>query len=98
MFDDTWQRNQSFDAWGTIQTTGRRRRARGRIPVRQVLLFALAVFSFKIFLFHDLGGSAYGAKMIALSEGNSLERIAASAMAMDPVSEWIVNGIRFGSW
>ncbi len=67
-------------------------------PMRQVLLFMLAVFSFKIFLFLDLGGATYGAKMVVLSEGTMLERVAARAMVMDPVSEWIIDGVRFGTW
>lgn len=107
MFDDNWSRNQSYAGWrvgapGAMNKPGiantMRRQARRRIPVRQILLFILAVVSFKIFLFLELGGATYGAKMVALSEGNMLEQIAGRAMALDPVSKWVVDGVRFGSW
>lgn len=103
LFDDSWTRNQSAEGClsGTTRVrraSGRRRALRRQFPMRQVLLFMLAVFSFKIFLFLDLGGATYGAKMVVLSEGTMLERVAARAMVMDPVSEWIIDGVRFGTW
>ena len=76
----------------------RRKRHRRSLPVTQMLGFLLAVASFKIFLFLDMGASAYGAKIADLAGGNILERIAANAMVLDPASNWVVDGIRFGTW
>ena len=76
----------------------RRRRKRREFPLRQVLLFALAVVSFKIFLFLDMGAAAYGQKILDLGEGALLERLAARAMVLDPVSQWVVDGLRYGRW
>lgn len=76
----------------------RRRPRRREWPVRQVVLFLVAVLSFKIFLFFDMGGGAYGAKVEELGRGNGFERIAARAMALDPVSRWLVDGLRYGRW
>ena len=106
-FDANWSQNQSYEGWrvgapGAMNQSGvvneARRQARRRLPVREILLFGLAVFSFKIFLFFDLGGAAYGAKADVLAQGNTLERIASHAMALDPISKWVVNGVRFGTW
>lgn len=76
----------------------RRRRIRRALPIRQILLFLLAVVSFKVFLFLNLGGATYGAKMAELAEGALIERVAARAMAMDPVSNYLVRGFTHGTW
>ena len=107
MFDTTSSRNQSYEGWsvgspGASKKPGLinalRRQGRRRFPVRHVLLFLLTVVSFKIFLVLNLGGATYGAKMQELAKGNAVERIAGQAMVLDPVSKWIVGGIRFGTW
>ncbi|WP_216665230.1 hypothetical protein [Pseudoruegeria sp. HB172150] len=71
----------------------RRRQHRRSLPVRQIALFLLAVFAFKIFLFLQLGPVAYGGKMAELSQGGTFERIAAKVMVLDPVSELLVEGV-----
>lgn len=76
----------------------RRRRSRRELPLRQVAYFLIAVVSFKIFLFFDMGAGAYGAKVDELMRGSTWERAAGYAMRLDPVSEWVVDGIRFGRW
>ena len=104
MFDTTSSRNQSYEGClhGTTKKLGLvnalRRQGRRRIPVRHILLFLLAVVSFKIFLVLQLGAASYGAKMQELTAGNTVERIAAHVMVLDPASKWIVGGIRFGTW
>lgn len=107
MFDDSWSRDQSAQSWGAGAGVAKshagpinaiRRQLRRRLPVREIMLFVLAVASFKIFLFFDLGAANYGSKMAALSEGNLLERVAGRAMVLDPVSEWVVDGVRYGTW
>jgi len=75
-----------------------KRDKRREFPFRHVFLFLLAVGSFKIFLFLDMGAGAYGAKAEALAEGTRLEQIASWAMKMDPLSLYIVDGLRFGAW
>lgn len=71
---------------------------RREFPLRHVFFFVLAIMSFKIFLFLDMGGAAYGAKVAELSAGTTLEKAAAWTMTLDPASQWFVNGIRFGAW
>lgn len=76
----------------------RRKTRRREFPLRQVIFFLVAVLAFKVFLYFDMGGSAYGAKMAELAEGSTLERMASYAMVMDPASQWLVDGIQFGRW
>ena len=74
------------------------RRKKRELPLRHLLQFALAVFSFKIFLFLDMGPAAYGQKVADLSNGTLIERVASRAMILDPVSQWLVDGLRYGRW
>lgn len=87
---------ESFNHDGT--QIARRRNHRRQLPLRQIAYFLIAVVSFKVFLFFDMGAGAYGAKTKALLAGNSLEKLAGHAMQLDPVSLWFVNGVRFGRW
>lgn len=99
-------RNGSFEGWQRgAHVRGRaglfggiRQQIRRRLSISHVLLFALAALSFRLFLFFDMGGVAYGAKMQALADGNMMEQVASVAMRMDPVSEWVIRGVRFGTW
>ena len=52
----------------------------------------------KIFLFLDMGPAAYGQKVADLSNGTLIERVASRAMILDPVSQWLVDGLRYGRW
>lgn len=88
---------QSFGHDG-LEIARRRKRAELRLPLRQLCLAVLAVMSFKIFLFFEIGEAAYVHKMQELSQGITLERVAARLMPMDPLSVWIIDGIRFGAW
>ena len=76
----------------------RRRSRRRALPLRQLCYFLLVVLSFKIFLFLNMGAAAYGAKIEEMSQGAGFERLAARAMVLDPVSQWFVDGVRFGRW
>lgn len=74
------------------------KRKRRQIPIRHFLFFVLAVMSFKVFLYFEIGQVAYTQKMESLAAGTQIEQAASWAMQMDPVSTWIINGIRFGAW
>jgi len=87
---------ESFNHDG-VQIARRRRRQR-ELPLRQVAYFLIAVVSFKIFLFFDMGAGAYGAKIDELMQGTKWERAAGWAMQLDPASQWVVDGVRFGRW
>ncbi len=76
----------------------RRKSKRREWPIREIALFALAVVSFKIFLFFEMGAAAYGAKIAEFGAGGPVEQALGWAMTLDPVSTWIVDGIRFGHW
>lgn len=76
----------------------RRKTKRREWPIRHLFLFLVAVLSFKIFLFFDMGGAAYGAKIEELSQGAMWEQVAARAMVLDPASKWFVDGLRYGRW
>ena len=76
----------------------RRRTSRRGFPWRQIMYFLVAVVAFKVFLFFEMGAGAYGAKIEELKTGTSLEQYAAMAMTLDPVSQWIVDAIRFGQF
>ena len=76
-----------------------RRRKHSRLyPLPQIAQFALAYIAFKVFLFLQMGAGSYGAKITLLSDGNMMERIAAKVMSLDPLSIWIIDGVRFGLW
>jgi len=76
----------------------RRRKTQRALPVRQIFHFLVLVTSFKVFLFFGMGASTYGAKIEELSQGSAWEKIASKAMILDPVSQWFVDGVRFGHW
>jgi hypothetical protein len=87
---------ESFNHDG-VEIARRRHRAHG-IPLRQIAYFLIAVVSFKIFLFFDMGAGAYGAKIQELMQGETWERAAGYAMQLDPASQWFVDGVRYGRW
>lgn len=80
-----------------VQIARVRRKSR-ELPLRHLLLFVVAVMSFKIFLYLDMGAAAYGQKITDLAGGTMIERLASRAMVMDPVSDWVLQGLRFGRW
>lgn len=88
---------ESFNQDGLIIARFKGRRV-WQLPLRQLLYFMIAVFSFKIFLFFEMGAVAYAQKIEDLSKGIIVERIAAKAMVLDPMSKWVIDGIRFGHW
>ncbi len=88
---------ESFNLDG-VEIARRKPVKRRGLPWKQVLFFLAAVIAFKVFLFLDMGGTAYGAKMQELAQGNTAERVAAWAMGPDPVTNWLLDGIRFGRW
>lgn len=73
----------------------RRKKSRRSFPVAKLLQFMLAVFAFKIFLFLQLGPVAYAEKRNDLAESGAFGRVAAAAMALDPVSHKVVDAIKF---
>lgn len=90
-------RSRSVEGFNLDGTELARRRKHGRtVPVKQLFQLGLAFLSFKVFLFFQLGAAGYGSKMAQLSDGALLERVAAKAMALDPVSAWVIDLIRFG--
>lgn len=93
-----FQSLETFNHDGLVLARVRRTRRRSAPGLRPLMLFALAVFAFKIFLFMHLGEVAYTQKMLELSEGGQIEHLAGRAMQLDPVSTWIVDGLRFGTW
>ena len=95
--DGSYASMSSFNHDG-LELARVKREKRREFPFRHVFLFLLAVASFKVFLFLDMGAGAYGAKAEALAEGTRLEQIAGWAMKMDPLSLYIVDGLRFGAW
>jgi hypothetical protein len=72
----------------------RRRRHRRTLPLRHIALFLLACAAFRVFLCLELGAVGYESKRLELASGNPLDRVAAAAMALDPVSEWAVQSLR----
>lgn len=76
----------------------RRKPAPRGFPFRQVVYFVVAVVAFKVFLFFEMGAGAYGAKVQELQAGTTMEQIASVAMTLDPMSQWVVDVIRFGKW
>lgn len=104
-FDENWTRNRSVtDLYAGAPVAiarsacGPRRGARREFPIRHVGVFILMFVMLKIVMLLNLGSAAYGAKLAVLSEGTMVERIAANAMAVDPLTSWVVQGVRYGDW
>ena len=74
----------------------RRRKVRRGLPLRQFVYFAVAVISFKVFLFFEMGAASYGAKVEELIAAGGAERLAGYAMQLDPVTSFIIDRIRYG--
>ena len=58
----------------------------GSILLRMMVLGAICVFGFKVFLLAGLGTEAYGETLSALETGSAVERAGAWVMQADPVS------------
>jgi len=65
------------------------------LPLREILLFLVAVSTFKVVLFFDMGAASYGAKAAELMAGTTIEQWAGWAMKLDPVSQFFVDQIRY---
>ncbi|MDJ0822614.1 MAG: hypothetical protein QNJ09_12510 [Paracoccaceae bacterium] len=87
---------QSFNHDG-LELARRRKHSRF-YPLPQILQFALAYISFKVFLYFQMGAGSYGGKMTQLAEGSLLERVAAKVMTLDPLSLWVIDFVRYGLW
>lgn len=88
---------ESFQQDG-IEVARRRRKSRFVFPTKQVLLFALAFLSYRIFLFFEIGANAYSEKLTEWASGGPAQKTLSFLMTLDPISMWIINGIRFGTW
>ncbi|MEM1387134.1 MAG: hypothetical protein AAF748_08590 [Pseudomonadota bacterium] len=86
---------ESFNHDG-VEIARRKRRAPRGLPWGHFALFALTVVAFKVFLASQIGLASYGAKMAQLAEGSRIERVAAFAMTLDPVSELMVSALQRG--
>lgn len=75
------------------ETEGQRDAHRA-LPWKQVVCFVLAVVSFKVFLFVQMGAEAYTSKVDELTQSSGLERIAGYAMQMDPATLWAIETVR----
>lgn len=62
------------------------RRARVRVPVKGLVLMAVAFFGFKGFLLAALGPETYDARLLELQNGTMVEEAGAWAMQADRVS------------
>lgn len=87
---------ESFNHDGVL--IARRRKHRRSLPMREILLFLVAVVAFKVVLVFDMGAAGYGAKVAELSGGTTIEQWAGWAMRLDPVSQYIVDQVRFAGW
>ena len=68
--------------------TGERRRQIGRaIPLRALMIMAVILLTFKGFLLYRLGYGVYTAK--GLEQGDTVDRVGAYLMQIDPVTIWV---------
>ena len=72
----------------------RARRIRPRLPLRGLMLVALALFGFKVFLFLNYGPAEYEARLDILRSGTLLEQGGAFVMQADPVTVMIATELR----
>ena len=83
---------ESFNHDG-LAIAKRKTHARG-LPMRHLALFLIAAMSLRMVTYSDLGPAGYAARMSALLEGGTIERMAGRAMALDTVSENLAQGFR----
>lgn len=76
-----------------ILTPVERKRVRQGLPVRGIVLAALAFLGFKGFLMAHLGALTYVDRVAQLETGNIVEQMGAWAMRADPVTLWIAEQI-----
>ncbi|WP_136634681.1 hypothetical protein [Pseudooceanicola onchidii] len=76
--------------------TGARRRQIGRmIPLRAMMIMAVVVLCFKGFLLYRLGFGVYTAKVAGMAQGDTMDRVGAYLMQVDPVTLWIYEVLHF---
>jgi len=64
------------------------------MPIWHVIFFIYVALLIRLIIIADLGPAGYASKLSKLENGTFLERAAASAMAMDPVSQALAIRIR----
>lgn len=66
------------------------------LPLFHIVAFIYLAMVIRLVVIAEIGPSGYSQRMAELRDGNMLERVAASVMAMDPVSQAIAGHIRSG--
>lgn len=88
----------SVDETGLMKLipSGERRRQIGRaLPVRALMIMAAVLLTFKGFLLFKLGFGVYTAKVAGLEQGDTVDRVGAYLMQIDPVTTWVYEVLTF---
>lgn len=64
------------------------------LPVWHIIFFVYLALLIRLVVMADMGPSGYAQRINQLKEGNVLERMAATVMEMDPVSQALAGKIR----
>lgn len=70
------------------------RRARPRVSLKAIVLFAVAFLGFKGLMIASVGFATYEERLLRLQEGTPVERAGAWIMHMDPVSTRVAEKIK----
>ncbi|MBS8228991.1 hypothetical protein DYI42_22440 [Vannielia litorea] len=84
-----------FEATGTLGQSFYSKSKRTKRPVLRPALTVLAVFvCFKALTLAHLGSADYTARLEGLREGNTVQRVGAHLMAIDPITQAAAAGIK----
>ncbi len=66
------------------------------LPVWHIIFFIYIAMLVRLVVMADMGAGSYNQRITELQNGNVIERVAATVMAMDPVSQALAGRIRTG--
>ncbi len=78
---------------GLIVVKPRARRVRGGGGLKLLLLVAVGFFGFKAFTLATVGPVTYNERLAELEGGSVIEQVGAKALAIDPVTSALVEGV-----
>ncbi|OWU85485.1 hypothetical protein ATO6_00585 [Oceanicola sp. 22II-s10i] len=78
---------------GLIDLVPDRKPLRKRVPMKYVIGLLAGVIGYKVFLLIRMGEAGYAAKLASLAQGETVEKIGATLMQIDPVTRMMTDFI-----
>lgn len=78
---------------GMIVAVPKRRRSGGLGVLKLIALMVIGFMSFKVFTLASVGPITYNERIAKLESGTAIEKVGAKALAIDPVTEAVVETV-----